>query len=701
MIDFLLGIGVAALGAFTLGVILSRNSFFQYDRDIWLKLVIGVIFLDITTLIHFLTRLGYAEGIPILGDEIIRTMVTGIFLIGGSLFILSALVVWLPELLQAIPRLRRLCILSDLALNIQQTCSWRIPTSDTIEKVAGQVFQSIKPSQLVYMKWDKEKKVLTPVHRLPKNLSCQPVELPEIENIDWLHETIRKQQPTRKVFSSAVETYTDTLMLYPQVGDVVVTLPVKANGNLFGVMVILLPSENLFELRDVEMLQIGLNSIAGSMEYSSLHNVAERIAVLKDSHSRLLRIALESNNLDDLLTDGLELFKAFVPFDMLSVCVLDENLGAMRRFSIIESGKSVSEKGISLPVHETAIEHVAQTRSTNINNELTSMTYRDDAWLSKCGFGSRLSVPVFIGCRVVGVISFASIAQDKYDEKWMAAAEILAEIFAVTIDGSLTRDKLVFRTNQIKSSWELLWELTSTGNTQGFFDNFVRHITAGMPVTYCRLSTHNAQTNTLCTIAEHNRRDKSESNQSGKRKIPLDKIPRHRLAIESDKVQIVNQTDPDDNMSDEEAKLCFPDKVQSAIIIPLMVNGNIRGVLTLGEMRERQRKSFSADDLSFAQIMGTLASLALSSVESRTMMRSLRKKLEGGKTDEKVMRAFSDVNRQMAGPLSSIMGTAELMERNLPTEENQVVNFARTIRKNTNAVIKALDDLKRFKNTMT
>jgi transcriptional regulator with GAF, ATPase, and Fis domain len=481
-------------------------------------------------------------------------------------------------------------------------------------------------------------------------------------------------------------------------GEMVVTIPVTADEGLLGVLAMTFANESLFEDQDIAVLQVGMNSLAVSMNSAKQRDSYEKSALLMDTHSRLLKIAVGTGSLSELLVTGKEQFKSFVPYDMLSISVVDDNAAAMKRYSVMASGNKVSERGLSLPVHETVVERVVRTRSGDISNNITGIVHRDDAWLSKCGFSSRLSVPVFIEDRVVGVASFASMALAGFSESMMSKAELLAEIFSVVISNSLIRDRLKGRDRQMQTSWRLLSRLASTGNIEEFFDEFAKQMTSGMPVTSCRLSSFNRDADRLRVVTEHSLRESTEPEGRPDAETPIDQMPRHRSVLESGKALVVNQADEKDRMTDEEIERCFPSRIRSAMIVPLNVGGTVRGVMSLGEARDPSRRTFDSGDLSFAQMQATQASLALAILDNNARLNSLRSADQNGAA---VLETLSDLSRRMAGPLSSIIGAAELLERNLPDTGSQMMRCIGTIRRNTNNVVKIVDDFKQFRDAVS
>jgi GAF domain-containing protein len=701
MSTIILGAGAAALAGLTICMFSYRKRLFEDDSAAWLKITIGVLFFDLLALTHFLAKLKIAEGMPFLSGEIAPVLVSTVCLAGGALFTAAGTAVWVPKLVHSNSRVRRLRTLADLVDNIRQICHSNSPTTQILAEVTSRVFREVGPKELIYMKWEGRRNLLAPVRRYPSDgVSATPM-LSMIEEDDWLRDVILRSYPTRSVIDDDIDDSLDGIPFSLESGEMVVALPVAAKGNLLGVLAMAFPNERSFGSEDVAILQGGMNSLADAIDGADLRESYEQFAHLKDTHTRLMRIALECEGVADLLSTGIRQFKSFVPFDMLSVSVLDENATSMIRYSFMESGNRVQERGLSLPVHESAVEQIARARRGDINNRLTGIDYRDDAWLAKCGFGSRLSIPVFAESRVVGVVSYVSMGHARFNDDSLSRAELLSDIFAVAIRNALVRDRLTSWSNHIRDSWRLLARLVSCGNTEEFFSVFAKQVAASMPVTCCRVSLYDRDANSLRVIAEHSLRGDPKQRYSVSREMPLDRMPHHLSVIKSGKSLIMdNQTDSEDRTENEEIECAFPDKTRSAIISPLSIAGATRGVMSLGEARDPKRRPFGPDDLSFAEMRATQASLALAIEENRNRLKSSARMKNIEPIGAFVLDTLSDMNRKIAGPLSSIMGAAELLERNLPNAGGNTTNCVSTIKRNTNRVVKTLNTMKNLRDAV-
>jgi transcriptional regulator with GAF, ATPase, and Fis domain len=442
------------------------------------------------------------------------------------------------------------------------------------------------------------------------------------------------------------------------------------------------------------VLQI-LTLSARSSEVSpkAVRDDAIRLAILKDAHSRLLTLAISGAEISETLASGGPMLKAFVKHDMVSFAVVDDKLADMKRYSVSDSGNRILERGLSFPVSDTAIEQVVESGKASISGALSGIRYRDDAWLSKCGFRSRISVPVVQNNRVMGVLSFVSMSEQAYSDDDVSRASMLTDVFAVAIKLSSAEREMRSLKSHVTESWELLSRLTASGDIGSFQRDLVRCFTDTLPATCCRLSVYERRAGTLTCLAEHYRRRQNSGSDKMATPVRIDRMPWHNSAIRAGKVVVFNQSDGKRIMTDEEVGLGFPDSMRSGMIFPLKVAGRVRGIISVGEMREWKRRSFSSDDIACAEMMAAQASLAIAMSESVPRGVSVQ-----GSGDISIDDGLlSLVNRRMVSPLSSILGATELLEKEAEPDEGKSQEYVAIIRRNVEKAVKALDEFRELR----
>lgn len=686
----------------TVSLVTLRKRHFKDDSDVWVRLFTGLVLLDISLLPTCLKSFELTEHLAVVSDEFLRITMSTIIAMGGLLLLFSGFVMWLPTLTRSRHRYQKVGRLLDLFYNINALSNSHYTSERIIADAMNLIYESIEPKKLVYLGWDRPHKLLKTVHIIPQDSIDQSdltIRIDQLEQIVWLRNPVIERRNCRsRIITSEIGSDLDLSLLISD-GGVVASLPLSNGKQAMGVLLLSFEAEADFEEEDVETLQLILDSIGTTLDRREIAEENMRLCDLKDSHDLLIRAAIESPTPADLLTSSVRLFQRFVPFDMLTIAVLDENHTNMKRYSISESGNKVSEMGLSLPVDGTLVGNIAASGRPDISTQLADNRSSDDQWLSRCGFGSRLSLPVRVGERTAGVVSFVSVGDNRYSRALLDAASLAADAVAIVINNLISRDKLICRSIQTKSSWELLSKLVSEESTESYFEEFVKQVTLATPVTFCRMFTYDSAESQLHLVTEYNRRNDTEDRIPARITLNLSDMPQHRAALVTGEVLLINQSDPDSRASDDEVKLGFPDSIHSALLIPLKVDDKVKGLVSLGEMRDWQRRSFSEEDTAFARTVAAQASLSLALAESRAAVRHLRKRESRSDEGYMLFDALSGASRRLAGSVSAIMGAAELLERNVPSAEGQMSECIRRIIRSSDRAFKELREIDDYRRT--
>ncbi|MFH1891382.1 MAG: GAF domain-containing protein [Candidatus Zixiibacteriota bacterium] len=698
MSELVLSAAFVVLVTGTVTIFLNHDKYPGLTRESWNRLSIGLSLLCVATAVPLFQLLSPANSLGLPGDNLPALIAVAISLLGGALSTASGLALWVPRLLKSASRYDKFEELAELTSKIEPVGHSNLSSGDIVKEASEHLFETVKPRQLVYFEWNHTTETLDPVVSHP--IECNALQLPlsEIEDVDWLREAVVDISAGRSHGTGALsDRYSDSSLRWAS-GRIAVSIPVCSGERLLGVVVMTFDDEDSIYAGYIDVMMSAARMIGNALEKSALRDDIVNIVCLSDAHARLNRLAIEADDLTDLMTTGGALLKMFVPYDMLSVSVLDPNITMMRRYSVTESGNRVSEKGLSLPIDDTFVKHVATTRKHEIQTSLSGIKYRDDAWLSKCGFDARLSLPILINNRVVGVLSFLSLTAEKYSTGSAKHADLLADVFSVAISNQLAREKYVLHVQRVANLRELYKSAISESDSNEFLSKFAEKVTALMPMTYCRLSLLSNRRRSLVLLHDHSRRSNTGIARTGERQIHLDSAPIHLRAIEAGEAIVMNLDDADQVVSPEELTMSFPEGVKSILLVPLQIEGEVRGIMSLGEMRGWDRCPISDRDVAFAEMIGTCGSLALKIADHPTAGTL------PGRFDFDSRRAATALpslyyNRRLSGPLSSIVGAAELMERNLPETDSPLMMCVRTIRRNAYSAMKAFNDFREYENS--
>ncbi len=151
---------------------------------------------------------------------------------------------------------------------------------------------------------------------------------------------------------------------------------------------------------------------------------------------------------------------------------------------------------------------------------------------------------------------------------------------------------------------------------------------------------------------------------------------------------LINQNDTESRMEKSEVNsLVFPG-VQSALIVPIVVNGRTFGMITLGEMRAWERTSYNSTAISFCK---TIAAKIADSIKLQQLTRMMT---STGNTNDILRSNKSDNNlqRRLKAPMTKLQGSLEILRikgTNMDGDANRILS---KMEESSNDIVNLLND---------
>ncbi|KPL00299.1 MAG: hypothetical protein AMJ90_08465 [candidate division Zixibacteria bacterium SM23_73_2] len=439
----------------------------------------------------------------------------------------------------------------------------------------------------------------------------------------------------------------------------------------------------------------GLGKLLGVM--------TERSLVCKRNKWRRAYISV-GDEFTDLILSGFEieetfpkmakLLKKIVDFDYISLAVMDSSGKNMGHLSMAGEWNLLLNRRRSLPTQGTLVEKVKNSNEPLIKDDVSPDTLPDDTLIKASGIRSILALPLSRN----GVLTFGSVKAKNYqpeDARWLKLICSLFDLFLLKSDLkeelSSKEEKLTRLNGFAKKSLE-------EKDLQKIFDYAAENITCGLPASLCRVSVlseerfFTSETEAkkeeakskrpsphLLSLSSHKIREGGIDLQDKKRFL-LSELPWHRFALEAKRPVLVNQDDPESIMSEEEAGLLMDQKINSALLVPLVVDQKPFGVISVGEMRNWDRKPFSKDEIDFLEAISFYLGLAVK--------RMFIQKPDSKKED--APEKFYELSLKINNCLSSILGSAELIQKKKDFTDEENLKYLKTIQKNSQRIKKEL-----------
>jgi GAF domain-containing protein len=480
-------------------------------------------------------------------------------------------------------------------------------------------------------------------------------------------------------------------------------VPIKYWGRILGLLGIYDSKPGGFTYQEIQFLT-SLGETLGLVSKQVL--TSERNKKRRDYISCL-------GNISEVIQEGVSLEGAFphiskqlkriIEFDYISLAVVDRSGQNMKRISKGTSGGVLLDKRASSPIAGTAVGRVVESGEVWIEEDIrySGSSLKDgnhihDELLKACGIRSSLILPLWFKGSVCGALTLGHQRPGTYsanDAKWLTA---LSQQLSILIQERRLSEKLKKEERLSSLLSDRALNLVEDENIRTFLDEVASSLTQELPRSFVRISLLNKDGDHLTTHALGQIR-REGVNLRKMEKFPLKDLPWHRLTLEVKRPMLVNQDDPESLMPDKEADLILDKNIKSALLVPLAINGETLGVISLGEMRNWERQPLSPEETIFIRHISSQVSLALKKallLRSNERMRGRLKEYKEKKAEAwpELSPLLADLSYQVSNPLTCILGSAELLRMKEPNLGLENFKYVRNIEKGADRIHRLLGE---------
>lgn len=407
------------------------------------------------------------------------------------------------------------------------------------------------------------------------------------------------------------------------------------------------------------------------------------------------RLAVEVISADRLRDQMFVLDKALrqhINYDILRVAVYDGRGLNVTQYCLGSGRNLLAERDKSISTNKTLLGQLFAEPRVVQQYELAASQLEDDRWLAGCGAIAAITIPIQIGRRAIGAVTFAAAEADL---SWLANDNFVAALRSLMtplVHAETLQEELVSYNRRLLDMTATLKTLVGSGDDTDALKSLLETLVRKLPTTYGRLWSCDPEMETLTLIADAGIRDLG-SNVAQVWKLSLSEAACHKRALQSGRLMIINQEKSGDQMDEHEMRLGLISNAQSALLIPLYAGDRPVGLLSLAEMRSWERRNFSLPETLFARGMANLASLTMVSSSSRSDLRSLNDRVRRLREQDTVNRVFTRLPQRLATPLTSIIARAGQLAQYVPEEAGDAARNLDIIRRQAEAALEEIREL--------
>ncbi len=512
----------------------------------------------------------------------------------------------------------------------------------------------------------------------------------------WFYQVVRSGVPL--VINGDLEIYNDYYRIFEPEEHMAKAafVPILIQGNVVGILSIFYPSDEPF-LAEERVLFGYLSTFLGSAFQNLLTTgYVERREKQSRLAEKVLTFSTTLSKPERVIPELFQLASRYLSADFLVLSVLEPKGLRIRRYTMGRAGRLMADK---IPYHldgTSWLSNPVEGRVIYSRQAGFAPQGSDEKFLHSLGVKSYATITFELPGRWVAgfTLGFSSASPwGEDEEKLFALVSSGAKSFALRFREELMAEETERRLlSFVESSRSLL----TSKNEKDLLEQTGFILTQELPVTFSRI--WKAEGGTLETLSLSALRNFSNDLHVTGR-IPTSELPWHRMALQENRVVLVNQNDPEATISEEEKEKALAPNVQVAVLIPMQVEGEQVGMISLGEMRSWERRAFSHLDIAFAKGIANQAAMALSRLGRKETQERLSRQLQAlentisrSQQTSKALELFPNLEYSINNPLTAIIGAVEvirLKSESLPPQtarylemiEKQAVRIGETVRR--------------------
>ncbi|MDH4222484.1 MAG: GAF domain-containing protein [candidate division Zixibacteria bacterium] len=646
-------------GTFIILVLGFEKRYFKYYPGVKASLVTGFSLLFTGACSSFFLPF---FNLPItINSNLKAGMEIGLYL-SGSILILQGLRKWVSHLSRgkkiSIRRLKELACLKQLQSLSQDNQNLEKNLKDGFDKVMR--YMGYKKGVLFHATFN------SPEFFLFSHFNLTPEELQRFYTLNLNEGFYNDALKTREIVS--INQFKDTdewYKLFAGENEIAsfACVPLRYANKSFGLLCIYDSEPERFVFEEIQFLTCLRDSFGLMIEQSLLMQKSRARKESLQTADQICSRILESKNLEEDLTYLAQNLKKVIEFDYISLSLVEGSGKNVKKLSLGLGENLLLDKNTNMPVYGTSIGWVLDSAEPMIENDITLKGYYEDNLSKIMGIRSKIIHPLKIKGKVIATLTLGSKNPHYYNSKSIKKVSLFPTLLTLYLQKKNLKDSLQEEKEYFRTFYTHLMEFLKWKDFKGYLHNLVEDLTRVLPVSFCRISFLDPDKRNLELLSGYKRREgiffSTESSQ------PLEVLPWHRMTLETRKPMLINQDDPESMMSKEEASLFLAPNLKSAILLPLVQDGENLGVVALGEMRSWERRPFKRKEIDFLEKISRQISFA----RTESLSGDYPESSSVQELDQKISRLGLEVNNS----LTSIIGSLELLnlKKNLTVDKTE------------------------------
>lgn len=643
-------------------------------------------------LLIFGTIIGLVGNMGLLGAGYSQSTVFFIFesivgYIGGWILIIWGMVLWLPHNFSISTHLHRKTKNVKLYENISRLAAYGGTSPAMFRKIAKAVMEHCGYQGASLHVIDKQNRLL-----LFASVGLTEKSKKMISSVK--NSLFAKAYKTGDIFQAD-----DQIRIHPKniiettSGPVVdaLAVPVDFCAKQVGVLTVYTDHPGLFLQEDLRALEVVCAHLGLAFYKEGLQRSINSQMVFRDFIAVILKTCRSEDNLNTHMIRLGKLLRQLIEFDSIHLYLLGDGPSHILDFNLRNGGSVIVEKGYFNDSEYKPVRWVLAKKR--------GLTLPGDAFLVSDDFKPQedcasLLIPVAVGGKVVGVLSLSINQKYKFSQNEIVAINAIANVLSGVILNEMNESiaaEALERSGAIRYSLEKAFDQQQSSN---ILHELAKIIVEKTPATLCRIMLLDEKKKSFKTEAIYQQRQ-IFWNEGSIDDFKLSDLYFHRKVVATGKPEIFSNTKQTSKISKLEMKLLFPEGISQSMIIPIIIDGNSYGVVTLGENRNPTRNEFGPYQLVFASLLTTVISMSIWKKDNinirKTLVDSNRmvfQRLSYYKNQAESFKFVSGINSRINGPLAGILASCEYLKNKTDVKKEEVEKYIDVIDRNADKIHK-------------
>jgi len=117
----------------------------------------------------------------------------------------------------------------------------------------------------------------------------------------------------------------------------------------------------------------------------------------------------------------------------------------------------------------------------------------------------------------------------------------------------------------------------------------------------------------------------------------------------------------------------------------------VLGIVSIGELRNWERRSFGPQELLYAQIIATITALVNQIDRKNRSLRCFSEKLGRLEASSQIYGAFTEFPSRLSSPISAILGASQIIGGKIPEDAVELIKYNNIIQKSADTIVRELN----------